>query len=103
MTVKHIGIIGVAFGTNRSFIQSLSKGMFETYNLSIKTLQFIGKMLTGNMGTDNLSGPIGIALIASIPNNVSWPPLRTGIGSKFNTPKLILSKAIKYIKGMNPA
>ena len=58
------GIIGVAFGTNRSFIQSLSKGIFETYNLSIKTLQFIGKMLTGNMGTDNLSGPIGIAQMA---------------------------------------
>ena len=61
---KQIGIIGVAFGTNRSFIQSLSKGIFETYNLSIKTLQFIGKMLTGNMGTDNLSGPIGIAQMA---------------------------------------
>ena len=61
---NQIGIIGVAFGTNRSFFQSLSKGMFETYNLSIKTLQFIGKMLTGNMGTDNLSGPIGIAQMA---------------------------------------
>ena len=61
---NQIGIIGVAFGTNRSFIQSLSKGIFETYNLSIKTLQFIGKMLTGNMGTDNLSGPIGIAQMA---------------------------------------
>ena len=61
---NQIGIIGVGFGTNRSFIQSLSKGMFETYNLSIKTLQFIGKMLTGNMGTDNLSGPIGIAQMA---------------------------------------
>ena len=61
---KQIGTIGVAFGTNRSFIQSLSKGIFETYNLSIKTLQFIGKMLTGNMGTDNLSGPIGIAQMA---------------------------------------
>ena len=61
---NQIGIIGVAFGTNRSFVQSLSKGIFETYNLSIKTLQFIGKMLTGNMGTDNLSGPIGIAQMA---------------------------------------
>ena len=36
----------------------------QTYNLSIKTLQFIGKMLTGNMGTENLSGPIGIAQMA---------------------------------------
>ena len=44
--------------------QSLSKGVYETYNLSVKTLQFIGKMLTGNMGTENLSGPIGIAQMA---------------------------------------
>ena len=61
---KQVGIIGVSFVTNRSFIQSFSKGVFETYNLSVKTLQFIGKMLTGNMGTDNLSGPIGIAQMA---------------------------------------
>jgi regulator of sigma E protease len=59
-----IGIIGVSFGTSRSFYQSLSKGVYETYNLSIKTLQFIGKMITGNMGTENLSGPIGIAQMA---------------------------------------
>ena len=48
-----IGILGVSFGTSRSFAQAFSKGVFETYNLSLKTLQFIGKMLTGNMGTDN--------------------------------------------------
>jgi regulator of sigma E protease len=59
-----IGVLGVSFGTTRSFIQSLSKGIYETYNLSLKTLQFIGKMLTGNMGTENLSGPIGIAQMA---------------------------------------
>jgi regulator of sigma E protease len=38
--------------------------VYETYNLSLKTLQFIGKMLTGNMGAENLSGPIGIAQMA---------------------------------------
>ena len=59
-----IGVLGVSFGTTRSFFQSLSKGIYETYNLSLKTLQFIGKMLTGNMGTENLSGPIGIAQMA---------------------------------------
>ena len=58
------GVLGIAFGTSRTFIQSISKGIFETYNLSKKTLQFIGKMLTGNMGTENLSGPIGIAEMA---------------------------------------
>tara|TARA_B100001564_G_scaffold143012_1_gene120036 strand:- start:3860 stop:5221 length:1362 start_codon:yes stop_codon:yes gene_type:complete len=58
------GIIGVSFGTSRSIYQSFSKGVYETYNLSVKTLQFIGKMITGNMGTENLSGPIGIAQMA---------------------------------------
>jgi regulator of sigma E protease len=27
----------------------------------VKTLLFIGKMITGNMGAENLSGPVGIA------------------------------------------
>ena len=44
--------------------ESFSKAIYETYNLSLKTLQFIGKMITGNMGTENLSGPIGIAQMA---------------------------------------
>ena len=61
---NQVGIIGVSFGTSRSLYQSLSKGVYETYNLSVKTLQFIGKMITGNMGTENLSGPIGIAQMA---------------------------------------
>ena len=58
-----VGILGVSFGTSRSIGQSFSKGVYETYNLSVKTLQFIGKMLTGNMGTENLSGPIGIVQV----------------------------------------
>ena len=61
---NQLGVIGVSFGTSRSMYQSLSKGIYETYNLSVKTLQFIGKMITGNMGTENLSGPIGIAQMA---------------------------------------
>ncbi len=62
--LENKGILGVSFGTSRTFMQSLFKGTYETYNLSLKTLQFIGKMLTGNMGTENLSGPIGIAQMA---------------------------------------
>ena len=58
------GFLGVQFGTSRSFWQAFTKGVYETYNLSAKTLQFIGKMVTGNMGTENLSGPIGIAQMA---------------------------------------
>ena len=59
-----IGSLGVQFGSSRGFLSSLAKGAYETYNLSLKTLQFIGKMLTGNMGAENLSGPIGIAQMA---------------------------------------
>ena len=59
-----IGSLGVQFGSSRGFLNSLAKGAYETYNLSLKTLQFIGKMLTGNMGAENLSGPIGIAQMA---------------------------------------
>ena len=61
---KIVGMLGVSFGTSRGLVQSLSKGVYETYNLSLKTLQFIGKMISGNMGTENLSGPIGIAQMA---------------------------------------
>ena len=59
-----IRLLGIQFGLKRSFFGSIIKGTSETYNLSIKTIQFIGKMLSGNMGTDNLSGPIGIAKMA---------------------------------------
>jgi regulator of sigma E protease len=59
-----IRLLGIQFGLKRSFFSSIIKGTSETYNLSIKTIQFIGKMLSGNMGTDNLSGPIGIAKMA---------------------------------------
>jgi regulator of sigma E protease len=61
---NQVGIMGVSFGSHRSIYESISKGVYETYNLSIKTLHFIGKMITGNMGADNLSGPIGIAQMA---------------------------------------
>ena len=52
--------IGIQPGLQRSWLSSLSKGAYETYNLSSKTLMFIGKMVTGDLGTQNLSGPIGI-------------------------------------------
>ena len=58
---KYIGIIP---GLKRSFFSSLLKGTYETYNLSIKTLTFVGKMITRDLGTQNLSGPIGIVQMA---------------------------------------
>tara|TARA_Y100000766_G_scaffold167305_1_gene143708 strand:+ start:4166 stop:5539 length:1374 start_codon:yes stop_codon:yes gene_type:complete len=58
------GVLGVSFRESRNLFEALSIGVYETYNLSIKTLQLIGKMISGNVGTENLSGPIGIAQMA---------------------------------------
>ena len=40
---KTIGVLGVSFGTSRTLAQSLSKGMYETYNLSLKTFSLLEK------------------------------------------------------------
>ena len=56
--------IGIIPGLKRSFFDSLLKGTYETYNLSVKTLTFVGKMITRDLGTQNLSGPIGIVQMA---------------------------------------
>jgi regulator of sigma E protease len=56
--------IGIQPGLQRSVWSSISKGAYETYNLSTKTLMFVGKMITGDLGTQNLSGPIGIVQMA---------------------------------------
>lgn len=54
-------ILGISAAYKRSIIEAFIKSVRDTYNLSIKTLLFIGKMITGNMGAENLSGPVGIA------------------------------------------
>tara|TARA_B100000579_G_scaffold388317_1_gene361343 strand:+ start:325 stop:1668 length:1344 start_codon:yes stop_codon:yes gene_type:complete len=61
---EQVKFIGIVPGLKRSFFNSLIKGAYETYNLSIKTLTFVGKMITRDLGTQNLSGPIGIVQMA---------------------------------------
>ena len=56
-----IPILGISAAYKRSIIEAFIKSVRDTYNLSVKTLLFIGKMITGNMGAENLSGPVGIA------------------------------------------
>lgn len=56
--------IGIVPGTRLNILESFVKGAKETFNMSYKTITFIGKMLTGNLGTQNLSGPIGIVQMA---------------------------------------
>ena len=54
-------ILGISAAYKRSIFEAFTKSVRDTYNLSIKTILFIGKMITGNMGAENLSGPVGIA------------------------------------------
>ena len=56
--------IGIVPGTRLNILESFVKGAKETFNMSYKTITFIGKMLSGNLGTQNLSGPIGIVQMA---------------------------------------
>ena len=54
-------ILGISAVYKRTLFDAFTKSVKDTYNLSVKTLLFIGKMITGNMGAENLSGPVGIA------------------------------------------
>ena len=54
-------VLGISAAYKRSIFEAFTKSVRDTYNLSVKTLLFIGKMITGNMGAENLSGPVGIA------------------------------------------
>ena len=57
-------VLGISAAYKRTFTEAFTKAVRDTYNLSVKTLLFIGKMITGNMGTENLSGPVGIAKVS---------------------------------------
>ena len=66
--------IGIMPGLKRSMFASFIKGTYETYNLSAKTLTFVGKMITRDLGTQNLSGPIGIVKMAGDTANAGLLP-----------------------------
>ena len=66
--------IGIMPGLKRSIFASFMKGTYETYNLSAKTLTFVGKMITRDLGTQNLSGPIGIVKMAGDTANAGLIP-----------------------------
>ena len=67
-------ILGISAAYKRSIIEAFTKSVRDTYNLSVKTLLFIGKMITGNMGAENLSGPVGIAKMSGEAFNAGFLP-----------------------------
>ena len=67
-------ILGISAAYKRSIFEAFTKSVRDTYNLSLKTLLFIGKMITGNMGAENLSGPVGIAKMSGEAFNAGFLP-----------------------------
>ena len=67
-------ILGISAAYKRSIFEAFTKSVRDTYNLSIKTLLFIGKMITGNMGAENLSGPVGIEKMSGEAFNAGFLP-----------------------------
>lgn len=53
-------------------IPAFIKAVERTYDLSIMTLKSLGKMLTGLIGIDNISGPITIAKVANQSMSMGW-------------------------------
>ena len=69
-----IPILGISALYKRTLLDAFAKSVKDTYNLSVKTLLFIGKMITGNMGAENLSGPVGIAKMSGEAFNAGFLP-----------------------------
>ena len=53
-------------------IPALGQAVYRTYDLSAMTLKSMGKMLTGLIGIDNISGPITIAKVANHSFSIGW-------------------------------
>ncbi len=54
------------------FATSLQKSFNKTYELSLMTVKSMGKMLSGLIGLDNLSGPITIAEVSKQSIEMGW-------------------------------
>lgn len=53
-------------------MQAFGKSLEQTWSLSVMTVKAMGKMISGLIGLDNLSGPITIAKVAGDTLNIGW-------------------------------
>ncbi|WP_214768581.1 RIP metalloprotease RseP [Exiguobacterium sp. s133] len=57
---QKVGIIGVTNETEKSFGTALETGVTETWRMSTLIVGAVGDLVTGGVGVDQLSGPVGI-------------------------------------------
>lgn len=53
-------------------VQAINKAFAKTYDLSKMTIDAIGKMITGLIGIENISGPITIAEVSKTSFEIGW-------------------------------
>ncbi|UTO05168.1 RIP metalloprotease RseP [Moraxella sp. FZLJ2107] len=53
-------------------VEAVGKAFSRTYELSVMTVSSLGKMITGMIGLDNLSGPITIAEVSKDSFEMGW-------------------------------
>lgn len=61
-------------------ITAIGKAFAKTGQLATMTLNSMGKMITGKVGLDNLSGPITIAVISKQSFEISWEQVLANAG-----------------------
>lgn len=61
----------IQYNPAEAFIKSIE----QTWDLSVMTVSAMGKMITGLIGLDNLSGPITIAKVAGESLDIGWKAL----------------------------
>lgn len=61
-------------------ISAVGKAFAKTGQLATMTLNSMGKMITGKVGLDNLSGPITIAVISKQSFEISWEQVLANAG-----------------------
>ncbi|MFS0643466.1 RIP metalloprotease RseP [Siminovitchia sp. 179-K 8D1 HS] len=57
---QEIGMIGVQAPIDKSFLRLATFGFVETYNWTVKIIQLLGTLVTGQFSIDMLAGPVGI-------------------------------------------
>jgi regulator of sigma E protease len=81
--VHRIGLLGVSRSTTREEVvterygpvEALKLGVAETWFVLERTISYIGGMVTGREGTDQLGGPIRIAQISGQVATISFAAL----------------------------
>ena len=56
-------------------LAALPVAVQRTYQMSLMTVRMLGRMATGQLGLDHLSGPINIAQYAGYPPGSVWCPI----------------------------